>query len=51
MGLADSYKAAWTWPRPPSKSERQAEAQKTLNPFKLAAMLTPLQHLQFWCGW
>lgn len=51
MGLAQDYKAAWTWPRPPSKSERQADAPPTNNPFKLVASLTLMQHLHFWCGW
>lgn len=39
-------------PRPPSKKERQAELEgRVLNPFKLFAMLSPMQHALFWSAW
>ena len=39
-------------PRPPSKKERQAELEgRVLNPLKLFAMLSPMQHALFWSAW
>lgn len=50
MGAVNAF--VQNLPRPPNKKEREAELEgRVLNPIKLFAMLTPMQHALFWSAW